>query len=428
MPAYAIVGGQWGDEGKGKVVDYLSEKADIVARFAGGNNAGHTVVTNNKEFKFHLIPSGVLWPNVTCVIGNGLVVDPDSLLGEISGLREHSLDTSKLIVSDRAHLIMPYHILIDQLEEGIKSEIGTAIGTTGRGIGPAYTDKAARIGIRMVDLLDESQLRSRLSFILDQKNRMITRVYDADAVSLDDLYEQCLIWGKELRPFIREVEPMLIEALSENRKIILEGAQGSMLDIDHGTYPFVTSSSPTVGGASIGLGISPRYIQEIAGVYKAYTTRVGSGPFPTELTDEVGDAIRERAWEYGTTTGRPRRCGWFDAVVARHSVAINGMTSAILTRLDVLDGFSPKICVAYRLNGEIVNNFPASISALDEVEPVYEDMPAWEQPTAGVSDIRDLPEKAVNYVRRIESLIGCPISIISTGPSRHETIVLQDIL
>ena len=429
MPAYAIIGGQWGDEGKGKVVDYLAEKAQIVARFAGGNNAGHTVVTDKGEFKFHLIPAGILWPHTTCVIGNGVVVDPDSLLEEISGLEAHSIDVSRLVVSDRSHVILPYHIMIDGLEEGIRAEGGAAIGTTGKGIGPAYMDKVGRAGLRMSDLLDENGLLSRLSLILEQKNALITKVYGGEALPLEELYEKCREWGRRLKPLIREVEPMLQDALAEDKRILLEGAQGSMLDLDHGTYPYVTSSSPTVGGACTGLGVSPRYIQEIAGVYKAYTTRVGAGPFPTELFDDVGEAIRERAWEYGTTTGRPRRCGWFDALVARYSVAINGMTSAILTRLDVLDGFSPvKICVAYKLNGEIIERFPGSISTLEQCEPVYEEFPGWDKPTASSRNIADLPQGALNYVRRLEELIGCPISMISTGPAREETILLRPML
>jgi len=358
MPAYAIIGGQWGDEGKGKVVDFLSEKAHIIARFNGGNNAGHTVITDAGEFKFHLIPVGILRPESTCIIGNGVVVNPDSFLAELSGLQSRSVPMGQLFISDRTHVIMPYHTLLDTLEESMRAEGGKAIGTTGMGIGPAYMDKAARIGLRMADLLDEKELLSRLSFVLEQKNAIITKIYGGEPISLEDTYEKCLRWGMELKPFIRPVEPILQEALAVGQCIILEGAQGAMLDLDHGTYPYVTSSSSTVGGACTGLGISPRHIKEIAGVYKAYTTRVGSGPLPTELHDEIGDFIRNRAWEYGTTTGRPRRCGWFDAVAARYSVVINDVTSGVLTRLDVLDGISPiKVCVAYRLNGEIIDGF-----------------------------------------------------------------------
>jgi adenylosuccinate synthase len=429
MPAYAIIGGQWGDEGKGKVVDFLAEKAHIVARFNGGNNAGHTVITDAGEFKFHLIPVGILRPAVTCIIGNGVVVDPDAFLEEVSGLRARSIDVSRLFISDRTHVIMPYHITLDQLEENIRAESGGAIGTTGRGIGPVYMDKVARIGIRMVDLLDEKMLLPRLSFVLEQKNALITRLYGADPLSLEETYEQCRAWGRDLNAYIRPVEPMLQEAMATDKKVILEGAQGAMLDLDHGTYPYVTSSSPTVGGACTGLGISPRHIMEIAGVYKAYTTRVGAGPLPTELDNEIGEAIRERAWEYGTTTGRPRRCGWFDAVAARYSATVNGVTSAILTRLDVLDGVSPvRVCVAYRRNGEIVDGFPTSASILEECEPVYEDLPGWEKPTASVRSFADLPPEAVGYVKRIEELMGCQIDMISTGPGREEAILLRSLL
>ena len=317
MPAYAIIGGQWGDEGKGKVVDLLSADAHVVARFNGGNNAGHTVITDAGEFKFHLIPAGILRPECTCIIGNGVVVNPDSFMEEVVGLRERNISVDRLVISDKTQVIMPYHTLLDRLEEEMRAESGKAIGTTGMGIGPAYMDKAARSGIRMADLLDEGSLLKRLSFVLEQKNAVITRLYGKEAVSLEETYERCLEWGKGLRPFIRPVEPILQQAFAAGQRVILEGAQGTLLDVDHGTYPYVTSSSPTVGGACAGLGISPRHVQAIAGVYKAYTTRVGSGPLPTELNDEVGEFIRQRAWEYGTTTGRPRRCGWFDAVAAR---------------------------------------------------------------------------------------------------------------
>ena len=428
MPAYAIIGGQWGDEGKGKVVDFLSERAHIVARFNGGNNAGHTVITDAGEFKFHLIPVGILRPHVTCIIGNGVVVDPDAFLEEVSGLQARSVDMDRLFISDRAHVIMPYHITLDHLEESARVDGGGAIGTTGRGIGPAYMDKAARIGIRMVDFLDEKALLSRLSFVLEQKNALITKLYGGTPISLEETYEKCRGWGKDLKSFIRPVEAMIQEALATDQRIILEGAQGAMLDVDHGTYPYVTSSSSTVGGACTGLGISPRHIQEIAGVYKAYTTRVGAGPLPTELDNEIGEAIRQRAWEYGTTTGRPRRCGWFDAVAGRYSATVNGVTSAILTRLDVLDGILPvRVCVAYRLNGEVIDGFPTSAPMLEECEPVYEELPGWDKPTASARNVTDLPQEAVNYVKRLEELMGCPIDMVSTGPGREEAILLRSM-
>ena len=428
MPAYAIIGGQWGDEGKGKVVDFLSETADVVARFNGGNNAGHTVITSAGEFKFHLIPVGILRPEVACIIGNGVVVDPDAFLEEVSGLRKRSVDLSSLFISDRTHVIMPYHVILDRLEEKVRSKGSGAIGTTGRGIGPVYMDKAARTGIRMSDLLDEKTLMSKLTFVLEQKNEIITKLYGDAPISLEETYEKCCMWGRKLKAFIKPVEPIMQKALEAGQRVILEGAQGTMLDLDHGTYPYVTSSSTTVGGACTGLGISPKCIHGIVGVYKAYTTRVGSGPLPTELHDEIGEFIRQRAHEYGTTTGRARRCGWFDAVAAKYSVNVNGVTSGILTRLDVLDGISPvRVCVAYRLNGEIVDGFLTNTSLLEACEPVYEDLPGWEKPTAGARDVTDLPLEALNYVRRLEELMGCSIDMISTGPGREEGIVIRSV-
>ena len=428
MPAYAIIGGQWGDEGKGKVVDFLSERAHIVARFNGGNNAGHTVITSLGNFKFHLIPVGILRPEVTCIIGNGVVVDPDAFLEEVSGLQARSVDMGSLFMSDRTHVIMPYHVTLDHLAERDRAEGGGAIGTTGRGIGPVYMDKAARIGIRMVDLLDENTLLSKLGFVVTQKNNLITKLYGESPISLEDIYEKCRAWGRDLKPFIRPIDPIIQKALSNEQTIILEGAQGAMLDLDHGTYPYVTSSSSTVGGASIGLGISPIHIKEVVGVYKAYSTRVGAGPLPTELDNEIGEEIRQRAGEYGTTTGRPRRCGWFDGVAAKYSSSVNGMTSAILTRLDVLDGMSPiRVCVGYRLNGEVMYSFPTDSQILERCEPVYEDMPGWDRPTASARNIADLPDEALGYVRRLEELIGFPIDVISTGPGRDEAITIRSL-
>ena len=428
MPAYAIIGGQWGDEGKGKVVDLLSADAHVVARFNGGNNAGHTVITDAGEFKFHLIPAGILRPDCTCIIGNGVVVNPDAFLEEVAGLTARDVSVERLFISHKTQVIMPYHTMLDGLEEETRAESGKAIGTTGMGIGPAYMDKAARTGIRMVDLLDEEALLRRLGFVLEQKNAVITKLYGREPLSLEETYERCLEWRTSLKPFIRPVEPMLQKAFDEGQRVILEGAQGTLLDVDHGTYPYVTSSSPTVGGACVGLGISPRHVQAVAGVYKAYTTRVGAGPLPTELDDEVGEFIRQRAWEYGTTTGRPRRCGWFDAVAARYSASINGVTSAILTRLDVLDGISPvRLCVAYRLRGETITEFPSDAASLEECEPVYEDLPGWEKATANARNIADLPAEAASYLSRIQELIGCSIDMVSTGPGREEAIILRPI-
>ena len=427
MPAYAVIGGQWGDEGKGKVVDYLSERAHCVVRYAGGNNAGHTVVNQQGEFSLHLVPSGILWPQVTCVIGNGVVVDPDVLLSELEGLEERGVDTSRLYISERAHLIMPYHILLDQLEE--RSRGSAALGTTGRGVGPAYMDKTGRVGIRAGELLDPPSLLPRLEQVVEFKNSIISKIYDESPVSLEEVYGKCLVWAERLKKHMQPTELVIQETLARGQKVLLEGAQGTMLDMDHGTYPYVTSSSSSIGGACTGLGLSPRDIAGIAGVFKAYSTRVGSGPMTSEMEDGTADALREKAWEYGTTTGRARRIGWFDAVAGRYSVLINGCTSLVLTRLDVLDGFPTiKICVGYEIDGRAVDRFPASISQLERCRPVYEELPSWDEPTASATSMEQLPSEAAAYVKRIEELVGCPVHIISTGPQRWETIPIQPVM
>ena len=428
MPAYAVLGAQWGDEGKGKIIDFLSRDADVVARFSGGNNAGHTVLNERGKFSFHLIPCGVFWPQTVNVIGNGVVIDPDVLLKEIDELGQRGTDVSgRLVVSERAHIIMPYHIELDKLGETARGD--RAIGTTRRGIGPTYSDKAARTGIRAADLLDLDSLYPRLSEILEHKNAVIEKVYGGSPLSLDEVYEGCRRWAEGLAPFIGPGEHIVHQALEAGENVVLEGAQGALLDLDHGTYPFVTSSSPTIGGACIGLGIPPAYITQTIGVFKAYCTRVGSGPFPTELLDSIGDTIRELAEEFGTTTGRPRRVGWFDAVAARYSAQVNGYTSAVLTRLDVLDGFdSVKICTAYRLDGEVIESFPGGVASLERCQPIYEDHPGWDSPTANLSRPEDLPKEARSYVDRLQELIGSPVDIISTGPHRHETIPVRPII
>ena len=430
MPAYALIGAQWGDEGKGKVVDYLAQECQYVVRYSGGNNAGHTVINDMGKFALNLVPSGIFWPQVTGVIANGVVVDPQVLLDEIDGLEGQGVDVSRLFVSDRAHLIMPYHVSLDMLEE--RSKGSQAIGTTGKGVGPAYVDKVARVGIRVGDLLqatDEDAFLPMLSYVVGQKNALITKVFDGEPLSLSELHRQCIEWGERLRPYIRQTEVVLHDALASGETVLMEGAQGMMLDIDHGTYPFVTSSSPSIGGALTGLGIPPQAIEGVIGVFKAYSTRVGAGPLVTELTDEVGDAIRERAWEYGTTTGRPRRCGWFDAVAARYSVAVNGFTSAVLTRLDVLEGFKPlKICTAYKLDGQVLDQFPTSAAVLERCEPIYEELSGWSEPSESVQRLDDLPDGARTYANRLEELIGVPIDLISTGPRREETIAIRPII
>ena len=427
MPVYAVLGAQWGDEGKGKIVDFLARDADIVARFSGGNNAGHTVMNPFGTFKLHLVPVGVFWPHTMVVIGNGAVVNPDVLLQEIDDLQEKGLDLDgRLMVSERSHLVMPYHEVLDGLAEAARSE---AIGTTGRGIGPAYTDKAARIGIRVADLLDVEALLPRLDDAMSHNNAIIERVYGGEPVSLDSVYDRCKEWASRMMPYIGPVEHIVYDALQAGQTVVLEGAQGAMLDLDHGTYPFVTSSHPTIGGACTGLGLLPDQIESVLGVFKAYSTRVGAGPFLTELKDDTGERIRDLAGEFGTTTGRARRVGWFDSVVARYSLRVNGYTSLILTRLDVLDSFdSIRLCSAYELDGEIVTDFPGSAAVLERCTPIYEDFPGWDSPTAGVTDYDDLPEGALAYVRRLEELIGRPIDIISTGPYRHETIEVRSMI
>jgi len=428
MPAYAVLGAQWGDEGKGKIIDFLSQDAEIVARFSGGNNAGHTVVNDLGEFSFHLIPCGVFTPHAINVIGNGVVVDPDILLEEIDNLKQRGIDISeRLVISDRAHLVMPYHVMLDQLAEQARGE--AALGTTGKGIGPAYSDKAARTGIRIADLQDVESLYGRLQNILEFTNAVITKIYGGEAVSLDEIYDKCRQWSERITPFIGSVEKIVQGALQSGNNVVLEGAQGALLDLDHGTYPFVTSSNPTIGGTMVGVGIHPSNITGVIGVFKAYSTRVGTGPLPTELKDEVGEYIRGLAQEFGVTTGRPRRVGWFDAVAARYSSQINGYTSAVLTRLDVLDGFdSVKICTAYELDGETIEDFPGGAASLERCKPVYEEHPGWDKPTASVKQLEDLPSEARAYVDRIEELIGCPIDIISTGRHRDETIRVRSVI
>ena len=427
MPAYGIIGAQWGDEGKGKVVDFLSEGADMVVRYSGGSNAGHTVINQLGEFALHLVPSGIFRKHVDAIIGPGVVVDPDVLLGEMASLHSKGVDTGNLHISDHAHVVMPYHVQLDQLEDQARGS--NAIGTTGRGIGPAYVDKVARIGIRIGDLLDSEYLAMRLASVLEQKNRVLTKVFEVEAVDFDTLYAHALEWGEKLRPHVTSVEQRILDGLAQGARVVLEGAQGAMLDLDHGTYPYVTSSSVSIGGACTGLGIPPREIVGIIGVFKAYSTRVGSGPMTTELHNGMGETIRELAWEYGTTTGRPRRVGWFDGLAARYSATINGFTSAVLTRLDVLDGIDPvKICVAYEADGKRIERFPSEPGLLERATPIWEEMRGWTAPTAGITDVSQLPPEASAYVRRIEEVIGCPIDLISTGPRRDESIIVRPII
>jgi adenylosuccinate synthase len=426
MPVTVIVGVQWGDEGKGKVIDLLAEKASMVVRFSGGPNAGHTVYNPHGKFTLHLIPAGIFYHHTTCIIGNGVVISPAVLTTELDQLAAKGIDTSRLYISARAHVIMPYHTLLDRLEEEAKG--AAALGTTRSGVGPAYMDKVGRLGIRAGDLTDLDGFGQRLRFVLDQKNAVITRVYGAQPLSFDEIYEQYRRYAERLAPMIRETEPMVAEAIERNHRVLLEGAQGSLLDVDFGTYPYVTSSSVIAAGAFSGLGLSPTKIDYVFGVVKAYTTRVGAGPMPTELHDETGERIRQIAQEFGATTGRARRCGWFDAVAARFSTRINGFNGLVLTRLDVLDTFpSIKICTGYSLDDKVSDRFPTSIAALEKCQPVYEEMPGWQCATSHMRRYAELPEAARNYVKRLEELMGCPIDIISIGPRREESITIRPI-
>ncbi|MCL2141130.1 MAG: adenylosuccinate synthase [Dehalococcoidia bacterium] len=427
MPVLALVGGQWGDEGKGKVVDQLAESADVVVRFSGGDNAGHTVINHLGEFKLHLVPAGIFTSRVLCIIGNGVVINPAVLMSEIEMLNKAGVDTSHLVISNRAHLVMPYHLLLDELEE--KSRAGKALGTTKRGIGPAFADKTNRLGIRTCDLLDKDGLKERLTMVMDSKNTLFTKVYDAPPMSLDKIYDEYCVYADFLASYIKDTSVLLTQALARKQLVIMEGAQGALLDPDFGTYPYGTSSSPLSAGGSLGAGIAPNRIDKVLGIFKAYCTRVGNGPMPTELFDATGDEIRNIAHEFGTTTGRPRRIGWFDAVAARFSCFINGLTSVALTRLDVLDSIpSVKICTAYELNGELIDYFPASVADLEKCRPVYEELSGWNSPISHVRKFTDLPLEAQRYVRRIEELMGCEVGMTCCGPSREQVIHLKSVI
>jgi adenylosuccinate synthase len=427
MVVVAVIGAQWGDEGKGKIVDELSMNADFVVRYQGGSNAGHRVVHEKGEFVFRLVPSGILYSNTTCIIGNGVVVDPKGLLAEMEELDRLGVDTSRLYISERAHVVMPYHFLLDRLEEAARG--ADKIDSTQQGIGPAYVDKHARIGIRMADMLDADTLRSKLSSILQQKNRMITQIYSQPPLSLEEIHGEYFGYGQRLRSHIADTQAKLHDALFEHKTILLEGAQGALLDIDFGTYPFVTSSSTMAANAANGAGLPPRSIDRVIGVYKAYITRVGSGPMPTELFDDTGQQMRNRGHEYGTNTGRERRCGWFDAVAGRFVAQLNGMDAAVITKLDVLDTFPTiKICTAYRLQGKIIHSLPANLNDLAACEPVYEEVEGWQCNTAGIHAYEGLPMAAKKYLKRLEELLETPIAMISASPQRGKTIQIQNVL
>ncbi|HEY1420349.1 MAG TPA: adenylosuccinate synthase [Candidatus Dormibacteraeota bacterium] len=417
-----LVGGQWGDEGKGKVIDYLAKKADVVIRSQGGNNAGHTVITEHGEFKFQLIPSGILYPECTCIIGNGVVVDPIVLLREISQLRERGIEPKNLIVSERAHMVMRYHPLFDQLEEEARGD--DRLGTTWRGIGPAYADKIRRIGFRIGDLQKEAFMRKKLAFVVDQvKNPVLTKLYGKDAYDWSSMLAEYMGYARQLDPYIRDTFPLLQDALDSNSNILLEGAQATMLDLDFGTYPYVTSSNPTAGGALTGSGIPPTRVDLTVGVFKAYTSRVGYGPFPSELLDEVGDRIRERGHEFGTVTGRARRIGWFDSAVARYAARLNGIGCAALMRLDILDDQPRlKICTGYKFRGAHYDHPLANISHYKHCDPIYEEMPGWETDIGAVTCWDDLPPACRDYIDRIGELMGVAVEMVGTGPRRDQFV------
>ncbi|MEL7561672.1 adenylosuccinate synthase [Dehalogenimonas sp. 4OHTPN] len=426
MPVTIIVGAQWGDEGKGKVIDMLAEHADAVVRFSGGDNAGHTVMNSQGTFKLHLIPSGVFNPDCACVIGNGVVVNPEIFISERRELNDRGVSTDNVFISDRAHLVMPYHIQLDGLEEQARGN--KSLGTTLRGIGPAFADKVARMGIRAGDLLDREILRNRLEYVLEYKNKILTKLYDQPIIDIEALYHRCLCYAEALRANIKETSSLLNEMVDQGKSVILEGAQGALLDTDFGTYPYATSSSPLSAGGCLGAGIGPTRVDNVLGVFKAYCSRVGAGPFPTELLDATGDCIRELAHEYGTTTGRPRRIGWFDGVAARFSARINGMTGMAVTRLDILDSFDEiKVCTAYRLDGETVTDFPAEPGALNRCQPVYETLPGWKQRTTGLTRLTELPRQAREFLCRLEELAGCQACYVCIGPVREQTIELRSL-
>ena len=427
MPALVLLGAQWGDEGKGKATDLLGDRVEYVVRYQGGNNAGHTVVIGKEKYALHLLPSGILSPNVIPVIGNGVVIDPAVLLEEINGLTERGIDCSRLLISSNAHLITPYHRTIDKVSERF---LGKAkIGTTGRGIGPAYADKINRIGIRVQDLFDPSILRQKVEGALRDKNQVLIKVFNRKNIEVEEVVAEYLAYAEILRPHVVDTALLLNKALEEGKTVLLEGSQGTLLDVDHGTYPFVTSSNPTAGGACTGSGIGPTKINRVIGILKAYTTRVGSGPFPTELFDDDGEKLRTIGGEVGVTTGRARRCGWFDAPIARYAVRVNGLTDFFLTKLDVLTGWEKiPVCVAYEIDGKRVEELPASQTDFHHAKPIYEYLDGWTEELRTARKFSDLPINAQKYVQFLEKVSGAPMSAIGVGPGRDETIVVKEFV
>ena len=427
MPAVVIVGAQWGDEGKGKATDLISDRIDYVVKFNGGNNAGHTVVIGDEKYALHLLPSGILTKGVTPVISNGVVIDPEVLMEELDGLTARGIDVSKLVVSSHAHIITAYHRTLDRVTERFLGK--RQIGTTGRGIGPTYADKINRVGIRVQDLFDEGILRQKVEGALESKNHLLVKIYNRRAIGVDEVVEELLSYADRLRPMVQDTALLLHRALEEGKTVLCEGGQATMLDVDHGTYPFVTSSNATSGGASTGTGIAPWRLDKIIGIVKAYTTRVGSGPFPTELDDEFGDFLRNNGHEFGTTTGRPRRCGWYDAPIARYSSRINGVTDFVLTKLDVLTGLEKiPVCVAYDVEGTRVEEIPWSQSDFHHAKPVYEYFPGWSEDITGVRKFEDLPQNAQDYALALEAISGSRISAIGVGPGRDAIVARHDLL
>ncbi len=423
MSTLVVIGIQWGDEGKGKLVDFFTEKAHSIVRFQGGNNAGHTIVVSGEKYILHLIPSGILHKDKKCIIGNGVVIDPAILLSEIDSLRKKGFDINgRLFISKTAHLIMPYHTAIEKCSEKDKK-----IGTTGRGIGPAYTDKIARNGIRVIDLFYPETLRHKINLNLTPINFLLENLYKASPLNAEDIYNLYLKYGQELSRYIVDAEVMINNEIESGNNILFEGAQGTLLDVDHGTYPFVTSSNTVAGGVCTGAGVSPLKINKILGVAKAYTTRVGEGPFPTEIKDAMGECLRQKGGEYGATTGRPRRCGWLDSVALKYAIRLNGLTGLAITKLDVLDGIDKiKICVAYKCNNTIYHDFPKEIEILQDCEPIYEEVEGWKESTVGVKDFERLPKNAKAYITEIEKMLKTKVQIISTGQGRDDTIMVDD--
>ena len=427
VPAIVIVGAQWGDEGKGKATDLLGDRVEYVVRYQGGNNAGHTVVIGDQKYALHLLPSGILSPSVVPVIGNGVVIDPGVLLQEIKGLNERGINTSKLVISANAHLITPYHRTIDKVTERFLGN--NKIGTTGRGIGPAYADKINRIGIRVQDLFDPSILEQKVEAALRDKNQVLIKVFNRKGMEVQQILDEYLEYADILRPYVTDTSLLLNQALAAGKVVLLEGSQGTLLDVDHGTYPFVTSSNPTAGGACAGSGIGPTKITRVIGILKAYTTRVGSGPFPTELFDEDGEALRRIGGEVGVTTGRNRRCGWFDAPIARYATRVNGLTDFFLTKLDVLTGWEKiPVCVAYDIDGTRVEEIPTTQTDFHHAKPIYEYLPGWKEDISTARSLEDLPANARSYVQYLEDISGAPMSAIGVGPGRDETIAVRDLV